>query len=158
MKQYPEDPPGDVGLYAPLGTIDAGEGGINVSGNLSIGARVILNAANIQVQGTSSGIPVVQAPSISASLSTSNAAAASQQTAAPQASANSTPSVIIVEVLGYGGGEAPKPSGEDEDRRSQRSQRSYNHDSAFQVVGVGELNEAELRALSETERKQLAGR
>lgn len=60
-------------------------------------------------------------------------------------------------MLGYGGGEAPKPSEEDE-KRSQRSERSYNHDSAFQVVGVGELNETEMRALADSERKQLAGR
>ncbi len=157
LNPLPEIPAGDIDLIAPLGTIDAGEAGIRVSGNVNLAALQIINAANIQVQGSSAGIPTVQAPSISASLSTSNAAAASQQTAAPQAAANNAPSVIIVEVLGYGGGEAPRPADEDE-KPSQRSQRSYNHDSAFQVVGVGELNEAELRALSETERKQLATR
>ncbi len=158
LNPIPEVPPGNVDLIAPEGTIDAGEAGIRVSGNVNLAALQILNAANIQVQGTSTGIPTVQAPSISAALSTSNATAASQQTATPnQGAGNTQPSVIIVEVLGYGGGEAPKPSEEDE-KRSQRSERSYNHDSAFQVVGVGELNETEMRALADSERKQLAGR
>ena len=158
LNPLPEVPPGDIDLIAPLGTIDAGEAGIRVSGNVNLAALQILNAANIQVQGTSTGIPTVQAPSISAALSTSNATAASQQTATPnQGAGNAQPSVIIVEVLGYGGGEAPKPSDEDE-KRSQRTERSYNHDSAFQVVGVGELNETEMRVLAETERKALAGR
>lgn len=159
LNPIPEVPAGDVDLIAPLGTIDAGEAGIRVSGNVNLAALQILNAANIQVQGSSTGIPTVQAPSISAALSTSNATAASQQTATPsQGVGNAQPSVIIVEVLGYGGGEAPTPSGEEDRRRSQRSERGYNHDSAFQVVGVGELNEAEMRALSETERRQLSGR
>ena len=159
LNPIPEVAPGDIDLIAPLGTIDAGEAGIRVSGNVNLAALQILNAANIQVQGTSTGIPTVQAPSISAALSTSNATTASQQTATPNQGAGSAqPSVIIVEVLGYGGGEAPKPSDDDDKRGSQRSERSYNHDSAFQVVGVGELNEAEMRGLSETERRQLSGR
>jgi len=159
LNPIPEVAPGDIDLIAPLGTIDAGEAGIRVSGNVNLAALQILNAANIQVQGTSTGIPTVQAPSISVALSTSNATTASQQTATPnQGAGNAQPSVIIVEVLGYGGGEAPKPSDDDDKRGSQRSERSYNHDSAFQVVGVGELNEAEMRGLSETERRQLSGR
>ena len=157
LNPIPDVLPGDIDLIAPLGTIDAGEAGIRVSGNVNLAALQILNAANIQVQGTSTGIPTVQAPSISAALSTSNATAASQQTATPnQGAGNAQPSVIIVEVLGYGGGEAPKPS-EDDEKRSQRTERSYNHGSAFQVVGVGELNETEMRALADSERKQLAG-
>ena len=45
-----EVPAGDVDLYAPLGTIDAGEAGIRVSGNINIAALHVVNAANIQVR------------------------------------------------------------------------------------------------------------
>ncbi|MDH2384898.1 filamentous hemagglutinin family protein [Bradyrhizobium sp. CER78] len=50
--------PGD--LVAPLGTIDAGEAGIRVLGNVNLAALQVVNAANIQVQGTSTGVPTVQ--------------------------------------------------------------------------------------------------
>ena len=53
-----EVPAGDVDLYAPLGTIDAGEAGIRVSGNVNIAAQNVLNAANIKAKGDSVGIPV----------------------------------------------------------------------------------------------------
>ncbi|WP_233024227.1 filamentous haemagglutinin family protein [Rhodopseudomonas boonkerdii] len=159
LNPLPEVSPGDIDLIAPLGTIDAGEAGIRVSGNVNLAALQILNAANIQVQGTSTGIPTVQAPSISAALSTSNATAASQQAATPnQGAGNAQPSVIIVEVLGYGGGDGSAPSESDENWRSKRSERSYNHNSAFQVVGVGELNETEKQALSASERRALVDR
>ena len=46
-----EVPAGDVDLHAPLGTIDAGEAGIRVSGNINIAALHVVNAANIQVKG-----------------------------------------------------------------------------------------------------------
>ena len=78
-----EVPPGDVDLIAPLGTIDAGEAGIRVSGNINLAALQVLNAANIQVQGTSTGVPTVQGPPAGALTAASNTAAASQQAAAP---------------------------------------------------------------------------
>ncbi|OYU86707.1 MAG: hypothetical protein CFE29_27175 [Bradyrhizobiaceae bacterium PARB1] len=50
------------------------------------------------------GVPTVQAPSVSASLSIANATAVSQQTMKlNQGGGNARPSVIIVEMLGYGG-------------------------------------------------------
>jgi hypothetical protein len=76
LNPIPEVPPGNIDLIAPLGTIDAGEAGIRVSGNINLAALQIVNAANITVQGTSPGIPTVQAPNISGALSTSNATAA----------------------------------------------------------------------------------
>ena len=51
LAPIPEVPAGDVDLIAPLGTIDAGEAGIRVSGNVNIAALHVVNAANIQVQG-----------------------------------------------------------------------------------------------------------
>src|SRR5262249_18855251 len=52
LAPIPEVPPGDIDLIAPLGTVDAGEAGIRVSGNINIAALHVQNAANIQVQGT----------------------------------------------------------------------------------------------------------
>jgi hypothetical protein len=153
--------PGDIDLIAPLGTIDAGEAGIRVSGNVNLAALQIINAANIQVQGTSSGIPTVQAPSISAALSTSNAAAASQQTATPtQGSGNAQPSVIIVEVLGYGGGDGSsgEPEQGDGSRRKRNSEQGYNTNSVLQVVGVGPLSDLQKNALTKDEQINLEER
>jgi filamentous hemagglutinin family protein len=152
---------GDVDLIAPLGTIDAGEAGIRVSGNVNLAALQIINAANIQVQGTSSGIPTVQAPSISAALSTSNAAAATQQTATPtQGSGNTQPSVIIVEVLGYGGGDGSsgEPEQGDGSRRKRNDEQSYNTNSVLQVVGVGPLSDLQKNALTKDEQINLEER
>lgn len=139
--------PGDIDLIAPLGTIDAGEAGIRVSGNVNLAALQVLNAANIQVQGTATGIPTVQAPSISAALSTSNATAATQQTTTPTQSTNAQPSVIIVEVLGYGGGEAPTGSEDEQRRKRSDDQRAQNANSPYQVLGAGDISAEEARQM-----------
>jgi hypothetical protein len=104
--------PGDVDLIAPVGTIDAGDAGIRVSGNLNISALQVVNATNIQVSGSSAGAPAPVAPavgSLAAAASASNAATASAadeaaKQARTQAQAELVPSLITVEVLGYGGG------------------------------------------------------
>jgi hypothetical protein len=157
LNPIPEVPPGDIDLIAPLGVIDAGEAGIRVSGNVNLAALQILNAANITVQGTSSGIPTVQAPNISAALSSSNATAATQQTATPnQGSGNAQPSVIIVEVLGYGGGDAPQRDDDKEDDRRRRTDRqSYDPNSAFRAVGNGKLTDEQRSHLTARERENL---
>jgi filamentous hemagglutinin family protein len=160
LNPIPEVPSGDIDLIAPLGTIDAGEAGIRVSGNVNLAALQIVNAANIQVQGSSSGIPTVQAPSITAALSTSNATAATQQAATPtQGSGNAQPSVIIVEVLGYGGGsdtpEQPNPGGTPK-RRQQEERQGYDPNSMFQVVGSGALNDDQKKKLTDEERAKMS--
>ncbi|MEP6669138.1 MAG: filamentous hemagglutinin family protein, partial [Chthoniobacter sp.] len=106
--------PGNVDLIAPSGVVDAGDAGIRATGNLNIAATAILNAGNIQVAGTSSGVPsapTVAAPNIGA-LSSANNAAAAQNTATDAVNKRNEPppieeppSDITVEVLGYGGGE-----------------------------------------------------
>lgn len=104
-----EVPPGDIDLIAPLGTIDAGEAGIRVSGNVNIAALQVVNAANIQVQGDAKGMPVVAAVNTGAIASASAAASSATQAAEEagrqqQAAARQRqPSVITVQVLGFGG-------------------------------------------------------
>ena len=107
--------PGDVDLIAPTGVVDAGDAGIRVSGNLHIAATRVLNASNITVAGTTSGVPsapVVAAPNIAGLTSASNAAGAANSAASSvanqarqQTAPDETPSDITVEVLGYGGGD-----------------------------------------------------
>jgi len=106
--------PGDVDLIAPSGIIDAGEGGIRVSGNINLAATQVVNAGNIAASGTSSGgTTSVAAPSVaavSAASTTAAATTATTPTAAPEQEAPSEQeatevlSLYTVEVIGYGGG------------------------------------------------------
>ena len=159
LNPIPQVPAGNIDLIAPLGTIDAGEAGIRVSGNINLAALQVLNAANIQVQGTSTGISTVQAPNISGALAASNTTAATQQTGLPaQSGNNGQPSVVIVEVLGYGGGGedgSPDNGQRKKDERSSLENQSYDPRSKFQVIGNGELTNEEKSKLTEDERKHL---
>ncbi len=103
-------PPGDVDLVAPGGTIDAGDAGIRVSGNLNISAVHVLNTSNIQVSGASAGAVTAVAPSLGgllAAASTSAAGSAAANALSPQDRAQAAVevpgSLITVEVIGYGG-------------------------------------------------------
>lgn len=109
-------PPGDVDLIAPNGAIDAGDAGIRSAGNLNVAADVVLNAENIQVSGSTAGAPAgaaPAAPSIPAAPPPPQPADNNQgsQAAAPEKErekekekkqAEAPPSIIVVEVLGYG--------------------------------------------------------
>jgi hypothetical protein len=160
LAPLPEVPAGDVDLYAPLGTIDAGEAGIRVSGNVNIAALQVVNAANIQAQGDSAGVPVAASVNTGALSSASaaatsavNAAQDSAQRAQSQARQNQ-PSVINVQILGYGdepvAGAAPAPQ-----RSPSASAPAYDAASAVQVLGAGPLNASEAGALREEERRKL---
>jgi hypothetical protein len=106
-------PPGDVDLIAPVGFVDAGDAGIRVTGNLNIAASAVLNAGNIQVGGTSTGVPTaapVAAPNLGAATAGNSAAASQAASANDVATRNNQqerpkeeePSIISVEVLDDG--------------------------------------------------------
>jgi len=122
-------PPGDVDLIAPVGTIDAGDAGIRVSGNINLAALQVLNAGNIEVQGTSAGVPALtvslntsglQAANASEAATTSGTGDAIGQAHESSAAGEELPSLISVEVLGYGGGEEDDQSGGGEDNQKDR--------------------------------------
>jgi hypothetical protein len=110
---------GNVSLLAPFGTVDAGDAGIRATGNIKIAAAVVLNADNIAAGGSSTGVPsapTVAAPNVggltsgSSSSAAANSAASqvSQQAKPQEKPVDESPSMISVEILGYGGGEGDK--------------------------------------------------
>lgn len=149
--------PGDIDLIAPLGTIDAGEAGIRVSGNVNIAALTVVNAANISVQGKASGVPVVSAVNTGAITSASSAASSATQAAEDvarqqQAAARQNQaSVFTVQVLSFGN-EQLTPS---RDGASRAQAPGYNPNSPVQVLGAGALDEQARQQLTEEERGQL---
>ncbi|MCG2840696.1 filamentous hemagglutinin family protein, partial [Sandaracinobacter sp. RS1-74] len=108
LAPIPEIPPGDVDLIAPLGTIDAGEAGIRVSGDVNLAALQVLNAANIEVKGDATGIPqaaVVDTGALTAASSAASAviaqAAALAERTRPQM-VREIPAIVTVRFLGFG--------------------------------------------------------
>ncbi|MDL2337346.1 MAG: filamentous hemagglutinin family protein [Pseudomonadota bacterium] len=105
---------GSIYLFAPAGAIDAGEAGIRSGGNIVINAQTVLNASNIASTGTSVGVPVATSGSLASSVASSGAAntskagedaAAAAGNAARAAAASEglqKPSILTVEVLGFG--------------------------------------------------------
>ncbi|TDV52949.1 filamentous hemagglutinin family protein [Pseudomonas helmanticensis] len=149
--------PGDIDLIAPLGTIDAGEAGIRVSGNVNIAALTVVNAANISVQGKATGVPVVSAVNTGAITSASSAASSATQAAEDvarqqqAASRQNQASVFTVQVLSFGN-EQLAPS---RDGASRAPAPGYNPNSPVQVLGAGALDDQAKQQLTEEERGQL---
>ncbi|MGO4711256.1 filamentous haemagglutinin family protein [Bradyrhizobium sp. 2TAF24] len=154
LQPIPQVPRGNIDLVAPLGTIDLGEAGVRFSGNLNLAALQVLNAANLSGQGSVTGVPTVQGPPTAALTAASNTTAATQQAAPPPPRNEGQPSIIMVEVLGYGGGSGDQ--NDDKKRREAPEQHSYNADSRLQVVGLGRLTEEQKRQLTDEEQGGLA--
>ena len=126
-------PVGNVDLIAPQGIVDAGDAGIRVTGNLNIAATAVLNASNIQAGGSSAGVPAsptVAAPSLGAVTQpqqqptggdAAQQAREQQQREATQQQVE-LPSLITVQVLGYGEGEIGPDEDEEKKKREQAAE------------------------------------
>ncbi|WP_413790740.1 MULTISPECIES: filamentous haemagglutinin family protein [unclassified Pseudomonas] len=150
--------PGDIDLIAPLGTIDAGEAGIRVSGNVNIAALTVVNAANIQTQGKSTGVPLAASVNTGAITSASSAASSATQAAEDvarqqqNAARQNQASVFTVQVVSFGS-EQLAPS---RDGASRDAPRAYDPASPVQVLGAGPLDEQSRQRLTEEERGRLS--
>ncbi|MEW6436329.1 MAG: filamentous hemagglutinin family protein [Pseudomonadota bacterium] len=155
----------NVSLTAPHGTVDAGAAGIRVAGNLNIIALQVLNAFNIEVGGTAIGIPTSAAPNIGALDSASSAAGAATKaiTSPVENHASVQPSILIVEIEGYGGDDGEsEPASENrhskEQRRSDLEAPAYDPHSAFGLIGNGALSSDQQKNLTEDERRKFLQR
>jgi hypothetical protein len=154
--------PGDVHLIAPLGTVNAGDAGVRVSGNLTVAALRVLNTDNFDVKGEVKGVPQETAPvTLAVESGNEGQKAASDAAAAATRQASrrmdDLPSIITVEVIGYGGGNGtPHQDNRPEQQRNRDDRQSYNPNSAFQIVGAGRLTETQKSRLTEEERRKFA--
>ncbi|WP_407352066.1 filamentous haemagglutinin family protein [Luteimonas sp. R10] len=160
LDPIPEVPPGDIDLIAPLGTIDAGEAGIRVSGNVNLAALQVVNAENIQVQGEATGLPATAAVNVAALTSASAAANSAVQAAqdmVQRQTQQSRPSVISVEVLGFGGASADVRESSPAPAEAQPFVGiPYDPNNPVQFVGVGQAFDPKQWArLTPEEQRQL---
>lgn len=101
---------GDVFLFAPSGFISAGEAGISSAGNIFVLGTVV-NPTLITAGGSSAGVPVAAPAFSTGSLSAASASAGSQRnsedsartsTAAAERSVVFKPSILLVDLIGFG--------------------------------------------------------
>jgi hypothetical protein len=158
LNPIPEVPVGNVDLIAPLGTIDAGEAGIRVSGSLNVAALHVANAANIQVQGKSTGVPVTASVNTGALTAASSAASAATQMAQNLARNNASGVgqrrwTITVEVQGFG--DSGIGGGTDSTRKRKPTPVSYNPSSEVSILGFGGVGDTQRTYLTKKEQSKL---
>lgn len=106
----------NVDLIAPNGEVNAGDAGIRVSGNLTIAAQHVTGLDNIQVGGTSSGVPASGSGSVVAStagLTNSEATRGADGAAAALGGSKGIKdptSIFNVEIAGFGDDDPRKKS------------------------------------------------
>lgn len=155
---------GDVALIAPQGTVNAGDAGVRVSGNLTLAARFVLNTENFSVAGEVKGLPPAKSTatgSLKLEGDTSKAANDAAKTAAQTAPAEH-PSVIIVEVLGFGGGGGGNNNNNEPEQRPPSNQQTpsdqqsrYDPNGMFRVLGNGRFNGDQTKDLTDGEKREL---
>ncbi|UCV17958.1 filamentous hemagglutinin N-terminal domain-containing protein [Ferribacterium limneticum] len=92
----------DMSLFAPEGAIDAGDAGLRSTGNITLGARVVLNANNIQASGNVSGAPApvtAAAPVAAVTNPTNNENKALEEVAPAAGKRDGAGGMLTVEVL-----------------------------------------------------------
>jgi filamentous hemagglutinin family protein len=109
--------PGSVYLFAPKGTINAGEAGIASAGDVTLRAVQVLNANAISAAGSSSGVPQTAAAPVGNLGPTANTGPKSDDMAknlAPPSFGEKEsvrPRILLVEVLGFSADEDGKKDG-----------------------------------------------
>lgn len=97
-----DTPASDMDLFAPQGAIDAGDAGLRSTGNITLGARTILNARNIQAAGSVSGAPApvaAAAPVAALTTPTNNENKALEEAAPAAGKRDGAGGMLTVEVL-----------------------------------------------------------
>lgn len=108
LQTIPDAPVGDGILVAPRGTVDFGDAGVRVSGDIVVAAQAIANADNIQVQGEAIGLPEIVQVNTGALTSAASASAAVANQASDLAERSrpqpvrDIPAIVNVRFVGFG--------------------------------------------------------